>query len=555
MNKQLQLVMAMALLLLSVNTNAQYLQSDYYGFEDADINGDGSNLAFGWWITADANNHMIQSNEFASEGTYSLKIGSDDYSLNADKEWRADCGATAKIGSEPSITIPGDYVLSFKVYIPSGDNTIIDKIKTIYSDPKDNYDDGVTNVWAQTQWDLSSVTVRDAWVTLRATINIPTVGTKAEKPKQIQLRVLGDYRPNSGAGYIYIDDIKLEDPIDTDNPDFIMDYSYFGFEYGPDSWWINEKHRTHAMLSTDEVATGAYALEVIADPDFAEDTKLPVTSTSGKGGYFKVISGSYYAASLKVFVESNKTYFSEFLTNVKAASGSGYQTIKWELPNDIARDEWVELTQLVYYNPDDVVAGEPVLTEMAMTFNIPKVVGTNVGSMYIDDIVFVKTEAHPVTFTLVRNDNGNPISGASVSINNQNYITDNQGMCTTDALEVGEYSYTATKNGFYDATSTITVSDASIDFTVPLTADDATVVDGNEDFDYKIYPNPASALINVASPVGSTITIYSISGNKIKVLTNSSSLTTINVSDMAKGLYIVEIVSNETKVIEKVQIK
>lgn len=556
MKKQLQFLMA--LLIISVSANAQYLQADYYGFENADINGDGTNLAFGWWTGAHSD-VLQQSDEYSHSGAYSLKIGATDYSSESDT-WKIECGTSTKANSSPNITQAGDYILEFKLYIPSV-GTPVNTIKLIYSDHANNFESADDAQWIQSTFDISSVTVRDKWVTMRKAISITAVGTLDVKGKQILLQVVDSYRPSAGSGYIYIDDVTLNDPVDTSDPDYIMDYTHFGFEYGDGSWWIPSAARVQAMVSSEEVASGAYALKIIADNSESAEAKLSPASSLVNGGSIKVISDHFYKASLKVFVESDKTYYAEFLTNLKGQTleegqpSVGYQTIKWTVPNDIAKDEWVGLTQIVHYSPDDLTAEEPFVTEVATAFNKTSIVGTDVGNMYIDDISFVKTEAYPVTFTIVRKDNGDPIQGVAVTIDGETYTSDEQGMITISGLEPGEYSYTVTMNGFYEVTSTITVDDASVNEIVELTVDSPTAVDDVNDADFKVYPNPASAVINIASPVGSTITLYSVSGNKIKVLNNSSNLNSINVNDIAKGLYIVEIVNNDRKVIEKVQVR
>lgn len=63
----------------------------------------------------------------------------------------------------------------------------------------------------------------------------------------------------------------------------------------------------------------------------------------------------------------------------------------------------------------------------------------------------------------------------------------------------------------------------------------------------KIYPNPASSVLNIQSnteDLNATIEIYSISGAKLKSLKATASLTTISISDLQTGVYFVKVSMN-----------
>lgn len=86
---------------------------------------------------------------------------------------------------------------------------------------------------------------------------------------------------------------------------------------------------------------------------------------------------------------------------------------------------------------------------------------------------------------------------------------------------------------------------------------------GNNEFNnttIAVYPNPAKDVItisNMGTESISQITIYEVSGKKVFSQTKSfDTQTTINVSDFAKGIYLVEIVSeNNVKLTKKLVIK
>lgn len=70
-----------------------------------------------------------------------------------------------------------------------------------------------------------------------------------------------------------------------------------------------------------------------------------------------------------------------------------------------------------------------------------------------------------------------------------------------------------------------------------------------------LYPNPATGFVNIETTQGSRINIYSISGAKVKTISNAATLTTISTADMVKGMYLVSIVNNNGTTVKKLQVK
>lgn len=63
-----------------------------------------------------------------------------------------------------------------------------------------------------------------------------------------------------------------------------------------------------------------------------------------------------------------------------------------------------------------------------------------------------------------------------------------------------------------------------------------------------IYPNPVSDKLNITSPTGSKISLYNVLGKNVKYTFSTSETATLQVSDLAKGVYVLKISSeNKTK--------
>ncbi len=87
-------------------------------------------------------------------------------------------------------------------------------------------------------------------------------------------------------------------------------------------------------------------------------------------------------------------------------------------------------------------------------------------------------------------------------------------------------------------------------FSLVETSDENTE---KEDSNIKVYPNPVVNTIYINGNIeDKTVSIYSISGNKYKTNTNSyNGTTSINVSDLTTGIYILQIGNQSVKFTKK----
>ena len=85
--------------------------------------------------------------------------------------------------------------------------------------------------------------------------------------------------------------------------------------------------------------------------------------------------------------------------------------------------------------------------------------------------------------TVIVSDGTNPISGATVTIGDDEETTDEDGETTFESVYEGSQTITVTKTGYADKTSTVTVDDSHTSFTVELEVVDTitiTVDDGDD---------------------------------------------------------------------------
>ncbi len=64
-----------------------------------------------------------------------------------------------------------------------------------------------------------------------------------------------------------------------------------------------------------------------------------------------------------------------------------------------------------------------------------------------------------------------------------------------------------------------------------------------------IYPNPSNGIINIGNKNLNRIVVYDITGKKIKELKASSQ---IDLSDVSKGIYLINLISDEGVTVNKI---
>ncbi len=70
----------------------------------------------------------------------------------------------------------------------------------------------------------------------------------------------------------------------------------------------------------------------------------------------------------------------------------------------------------------------------------------------------------------------------------------------------------------------------------------------------RVYPNPANNYITVANAEGAQVSVFDMSGRQVVNVESASANHTINVANLAKGMYIVRIADGQNVVTKKVSI-
>ncbi len=339
MRTKLLNVLSVGLLLLGVNSNAQILNADAFGFEltNVDYSGGTSDVVTAWTQVAG----FTQSADEAHTGTYSLKAVFDYATENPLstklQSWRSN---TDKEGNF-SLT-ERDYLVSAWVKVTNGTQPASLNLPVKGSAVLIDISSVASGVWTKVYKVVT--TTADAslgdnknWMTVNYTGSIPASGTCT----------------------VYLDDITIEEY------DGIASFTfdeYFGFEAADavingvieptangnsaaTGWFL--QHDTYYSFSDEQASTGDYSLKY--------DSSVGAGEKSAQGGYATTPGTSLisfaagdYAIQADVYIPSGKSIPSKLSLNVKANNSSSpvtaFKGMSITIDQNLAKDTWHTIT-------------------------------------------------------------------------------------------------------------------------------------------------------------------------------------------------------------------
>ncbi|MBG7613627.1 T9SS type A sorting domain-containing protein [Polaribacter sp. BAL334] len=149
---------------------------------------------------------------------------------------------------------------------------------------------------------------------------------------------------------------------------------------------------------------------------------------------------------------------------------------------------------------------------------------------------------------------GSKVKGIDADTFGTTLTFSNLDFVTTDALSTISTQLTSTHAEILSAQATGTgaTEDVFYDWTAYFSGGKGTlsVEDNIVKTEFSVYPNPFNNDLNVSSQIKvESLRLYNISGQLVKQVKNSNSM---NVSELAKGIYILEVTADATREIRKV---
>lgn len=164
----------------------------------------------------------------------------------------------------------------------------------------------------------------------------------------------------------------------------------------------------------------------------------------------------------------------------------------------------------------------------------------------VDEDIEIEVSLDPLltySITFIVNDNeSNPVENALVNLSGIIQFTNTTGETVFNDYLPGSYPYSIIVEGFEFVSDTAVVTDEDLSIEVILLINDIF----NEVLqDISIYPNPTNGILNISLNNGTSlikqITISDLSGRIISKLDMQAGSNQIDLSDLQKGMYIIQI--------------
>jgi hypothetical protein len=155
-----------------------------------------------------------------------------------------------------------------------------------------------------------------------------------------------------------------------------------------------------------------------------------------------------------------------------------------------------------------------------------------------------------VTFN-VEDADGNAITDAEITFDGVAY---GAGVYVFEELEAGVYPYIVSREGYFDVTGDVTVTDDDVVVEITMEIDDTSVPETGI-ANLTLYPNPTSSMLNVVSgDVISEIRVIDMLGNVVYANTVNHERYEFNVSSLQNGVYFIQVLTTKGMQTQRFQV-
>lgn len=167
------------------------------------------------------------------------------------------------------------------------------------------------------------------------------------------------------------------------------------------------------------------------------------------------------------------------------------------------------------------------------------------------NISCVSSEVYMVTFEVTSNNAG--IEGAVISCAGEDPMTTDADGHASMEMHTGTYEYTVIMDGYADVSGTFDVVDAPV--TVPI---NMVGMNDIQAASLKLYPNPTNGNVTVELPhmvSGATAVVLDLTGKTIVAKQFESATTTLDLSAVSEGIYIIKVQNGNMLYTNKIIVK
>lgn len=348
---------------------------------------------------------------------------------------------------------------------------------------------------------------------------------------------------------------------------FLTDDNY-GFENGGQALYF--QHDTWSVTQEKAAPSGNYSLKYESDVAVTSQNKV----NGGSNGSTISLPAGTYKFKVKVWLQS-AAEISGFTFVLKEP----FTTFNYSF-NGIEREQWVELeieqtfnTEVidseclfkiesshggkgVFYIDDFQIWGEAIIPPVEVPYSsIIETVESNNISLPAADYnmhlkVWVEESTSISSFYTQLKEPFVSLKWDIAAVAKGEWVELKQEMSLSSDCENTSFVLQVANNPDYGGG----IGTFYIDDIVFIKKDD-TGVDDETKFSYRVFPNPASQLLQIESEIPADYILYNVSGRIVKKSSLKTQSITIPVSDISKGMYLLQIKTQKDIVVESVIIK
>lgn len=349
----------------------------------------------------------------------------------------------------------------------------------------------------------------------------------------------------------------------------ILDANDFGFEGTSVADW------TQVAGFTEEASiksSGSKCMKASLNYPMSSPKLQTYRNSNSSNGYFDLVAGDY-TFSVMVYLVGDVP------SGLKISPTSAPLFPNFSLQN-VEKGKWVKLESTF------TVTDAEAKTKAWVVINFTGMPNSGSGTVYIDDVYLEKEEEVVVpiiTKIETIGDNNLTLEAKTYEVS-LNIWLDNAATITQFYTNI-EAPYQSilwdvsgvAKNQWVELKQEITVNETLVNskFIVQVSAnpelgggtgtfyiDDIEIIDNSLsvdeyglDSEYSIFPNPTAHNFSVKVPVKSKVYMYNALGKLVKNTQVSTSMSIIDISDLASGIYLVNIINEKNKVVKKLIIE
>ena len=159
-------------------------------------------------------------------------------------------------------------------------------------------------------------------------------------------------------------------------------------------------------------------------------------------------------------------------------------------------------------------------------------------------------KTYVLTFNVRRAGNNQPILDAQITLNGEQHPA---GQYVFEGLLPATYAYVVSREGYFNATGNVTISNSNVTRTVNMTVDD-TSADMPEAGQIMVYPVPAGDYLHIRTEGRmQSLQLLDLSGRMVKELEPMTDSYRISLEGLLSGVYLLRVQTDEGVLVKRIQ--